>query len=217
MSYTTTPDADALKNFLSAAGIDVTGSVDWDLENAAALDWWHDVTGWNPFLKEGSETSVYYTPPDSGTRLDLSTGFVSISEVLTAVATDGTGGDTRTANEEWMPVYWKEETQEGWITALDMYWGWGSGWRSIKITGYRGCQENLDPRVYRALLCRAALTAYGQITGNMGRVQQIKQGPVTRVYETGRDNFNLGALGSIVSGWDEYAMEVALAYTRSLV
>lgn len=210
------PTADELTTFLGVVGLTLPSGFDADTEINAAIEWWEDVTGWHPFLADSAPSTQRYTPTAWGSRLILTTGFTSITDVTLGTDVDGTGGDSIVELEQWRSVYWREELQEGWITAIDFLGSQGTGWRSISVTGIRGCQSDLDTSVYKAILQRAALTSYGIVTGNLGRVQKIRQGPHEQTYETQKDA-NLGSLGSIVSGWDEYSQETAMKYVRRLV
>lgn len=217
MSRSAYPVTAEVEEFLTLAGVTVPDDYTFDNDILGAVEWWEDATGWNPFLAESSPSTLYFLAPNFGSRLMLGTAFYTVTDVSIGLDINRANGTSLVVNEEYVPVYWKPNTEEGWIWGIDFSTFFSSSGRTISVTGRRGCQASLDESVYQAILQRTALIAYGKLTGARGKVSRIKQGPHEQEFNYRGAYPDVGLLGSIVEGWDVFCRETVSLYTRMIL
>lgn len=215
--YTAHPTTTDLQELLESAGL---YNADWNLDLQGALDgavqWWRDVTEFQPFLSTGSADTRPYNPP-SGTVLRLQNGLLSCASV---VLTDSAGNETTlVAGED----YWLEPVTapaEGWpYTRLCFDARPSAKPGGVAVEGVWGFAEEYPAIAWRAVLHAAAVELSGVIGSRIRRDAEAASTSQIVEQEAGplRVKYNAVAadkLGNLRREKDEWAATAFAAARR---
>lgn len=187
MAYPTTSDVTAL---LTLAGVSY-GAADIASILAGVEQEWEDRTGWQPFIKDGSDNHRHFDPP-CGNRLNLKAGLMSLTSLYVGTDYAGNNGSLLTLNTDFIMVHKDGQYHDGSIDDgqpitdiifLSQYSGFE---RSIKITGKWGVADTCPSDVSRAIIRKSAALAIEELNSSAaGLLNKIKEGTVEYAYDTG--------------------------------
>lgn len=184
------PTAAELITHITNSGLTPPGTPEAGLLINDALAWWSRETGYPVFLATALDTPVtkYYDPPGprqphlqsrrgGSQTLRLFTGFISISEVRTAVTTDDAVGVLQVAGTDYdLLPYEARETavDEPYTTIKFRRILWGAP-KSISVKGVQGYCTTMKADVSRAILNYASyLFATSELQGIAGSYIRVK-------------------------------------------
>lgn len=178
--------------------------------NAAVAEW-ERLTGFRPWLETGS-ASYFYDPPRVERRgfLDLATGFTAISAVAVGITPDDATGTVLTVSEDYVLRRFVENDSDTPYVAIQFLRGLSSRPQSIKVTGTKGYDDEIDDEVWLVVARQAATLAAEDLTQSGGDVDSIKQGQVTITYASVEEG------GSVLSKWRKGFERKAAGFRRTV-
>jgi hypothetical protein len=210
MGYTAWPSATELGDF-----VDTTNDfLDADSELNTARNEFERMTGYLPFLTEGTASNMLYTPASTtGYCFALPYGYTEITSVYVGGTSDD-DGTLLTAETDYylMPelgnpyevIYFKGIRSPG----------------TIRIVGKRGYSTEIPADAWLAVMQRAAYAfafnaEIAVSTSDGGTVSSLKQGPVTVSYATPEGGFT--GEGHKASAYRRNFERVCAKYRRKVV
>jgi len=205
------PTATELKNLLLGAGLitdpnatpdsyfDYSGAVD-----AAVADW-ENRCGYVPFVKDSSDVTRYFDPPQ-GRRLLLGAGLMTLTSVTSngAALTENTDFWLLPANGAAESLPYDEIEFSARQAGLP---------RSIVIVGKWGRVTSVPADVKRGVLCKAASLLAGEILlgASQGGLAMWKEGDVEQRYD-------LSKTTACKEGWDKVYRDLLMSrYVRRTI
>jgi hypothetical protein len=179
----------------------------FDLQSAldAAVEAWEDLTGFDPFLTEATDSVLYFNGDGSAT-VDLQGGYTSISSV-------SLNGTARALNTDYRAMPQNARARNKPITYL-MFNGRrpfpaNDGQEgAVAVHGYRGAYELLPPLAYEGVMA----IAVGSLTGQsefsaFGGIVSWKSG-------TTEEKYDVNAYARMAASCGERVKSAVAAYRR---
>jgi hypothetical protein len=187
MSYPTEAELTTFVGTIPDLTLDA--SYDLALPLARAISAWESLTGWHPYIKDGTDKTHYFDPPKVGTHgcvLNLRKGLLVLTSLTTGLNYDQSGGSALTQNTDFK--LWPYDgglTGEPWTQIHFKTTPYGEP-GTIKLIGRFGKVDSCPDDVKLAILSYATALTIDPMAGANGSLQRVKQGPVE--YEFSKDS-----------------------------
>ena len=217
-TYAAYPTATEVKTFVVGAGVVVPAAFSFDPHSFAASKEWERLTRYRPFLAAAADATYKYDPPGpnrtteyrgGARKLFLDRGFVSISEVRSAVTGQDTSGTLLVVDDDyrlWPPNATVDLEP---FTIIDFIGARTGVPHSITVKGIAGYSILLTADVYQAVLELAAGNAMVALkTGLAGDTIDWTEGDV-------RERSSVELIQKWGEHWRKSAHATAVSYRRA--
>lgn len=171
------PIASDVQALLTATGL-VSGTPTVTAELASAIAEFERLTGWRPFLAEGTDATYRFDPPEWGSKLWLPCGFATITGVTVGVSHDSVG-TALTVDEDYRTLPENAAASGRPFDGIEFYVSCAGGPGSVRIAGKRGFSTTVPDDAWLAIAQRAASLAMTRNAGASAVSSKIEQGDLT--------------------------------------
>lgn len=152
---------------------------------AGAVDEWHRVTGWNPFLAAAGTTTLQYDPTNAYTL--RTAAFFTVTGVTV-------NGVAKAEETDYWPIPYDGQTLGVPIIGLRFRDPLTGEPRTISVTGRRGYDDTIPLDAWMAVLNLAIAKTLTYSAGTVGPVSELEQGLVKVKYQSGEGQSTISNL-----------------------